>query len=209
MSKLKTSLEGFGLVDPIVVNHKNNNIISGHQRFSILHNEYIKDEKKYNKLNLIRLGDIGWVFTDTDLKIESAEHEKALNLRLNNLSGDWDYDKLELVLKEIELEGLDVTLTGFGEIEIEDILFDEDDDLEDEVVDRSIEEAFSNIYDGLTENEELNDGKSDNRIISFYTADEDLYYKFLNFLGLSSIKLDKKRNVRLEDLECLKEPDTD
>lgn len=205
MNKLKNSLEEFGLVDPIVVNLKNNTIISGHQRFNILQN----DSENYKELNLIRLGDIGWVFTDTELKIESVEHEKALNLRLNNSSGDWDYDKLTLVLEEIKLEGLDVNLTGFDEIEIEDILFDEDDDLEDDVVDRSIEEAFNNIYEGLSENEELNDGKSDNRIISFYTADPDLFYKFLNFLGLSSVKLDKKRNIRLEDLECLKEQDTD
>lgn len=201
-NKLKNSLSTFGLVDPIVINLKNNHIIGGHQRFDVLVEEY-------EELNLIKLGDVGWVFSDTELKIESEEHEKALNLALNKIDGDWDYDKLTVVLQEISLSTLDVEITGFDEIEIEDILFDEDDDLEDEVVDRSIEEAFNNIYEGISENEELNDGKSDNRIISFYTSDSDLFYKFLNFLGLSSIKLDKKRNIKLEDLECLKELDTD
>ena len=207
--KLKNSLSRYGLVDPIVINLKNNHIIGGHQRFDVLLDEYLIDNEKYNELNIIRLGDIGWVFADDDLKIESDDDEKALNLALNKISGEWDYDKLGLVLEEISLDGFDVTLTGFDEIEIEDILFDENDDLDDEVVDRNIEEAFNSIYDGLSENEELNDGKSDNRIISFYTSDEDLYYKFLDYLNLDSIKLDKKRNVKLEDLECLKEPATD
>ena len=74
--------------------------------------------EKFNELNLIRLGDIGWVFTDVDLHIESEEHEKALNLRLNNLSGDWDYDKLTSIFKDIQLSGLDVELTGFDDTEI-------------------------------------------------------------------------------------------
>ena len=191
MEKLKNSIKEFGYVDYLIVNKHNNHIVGGNQRFEAL------KELGYTELDVIFIH-------ETDIN-----KEKTLNVALNKISGDWDYDKLTTVLEEIKLDGLDVVLTGFDEIEIEDILFDEDDDLEDDVVDRSIEEAFNNIYEGLSENEELNDGKSDNRIISFYTADPDLFYKFLNFLGLSSVKLDKKRNIRLEDLECLKEQDTD
>ena len=93
-AKLRNSLENFGLVDPIVINLKNNHIIGGHQRFEVLIDQHLEDNKIFDELNLIRLGDIGWVFTDTDLKVESDDHEKALNLSLNKISGEWDTEKL-------------------------------------------------------------------------------------------------------------------
>lgn len=191
MEKLKNSIKEFGYIAPIIVNKHNNHIVGGNQRYHAL------KEMGYDELDVIFI-------EETDLN-----REKTLNIALNKISGDWDNEKLEELLNELNTSDIELILTGFDEFELEGLLFDADEDLDDEVVDRSIEEAFNNIYEGLSENEELNDAKSDNRIISFYTADEDLYYKFLNFLGLNSIKLDKKRNVRLEDLECLKEPDMD
>ena len=191
MEKLKNSINEFGYIAPIIVNKHNNHIVGGNQRYHAL------KEMGYDEIDVIFI-------EETDLN-----REKTLNIALNKISGDWDNEKLEELLNELNTSDIELILTGFDEFELEGLLFDADEDLDDEVVDRSIEEAFNNIYEGLSENEELNDAKSDNRIISFYTADEDLYYKFLNFLGLNSIKLDKKRNVRLEDLECLKEPDMD
>ncbi|MBQ3407961.1 MAG: ParB N-terminal domain-containing protein [Clostridia bacterium] len=188
MEKLKTSLKEFGYVDYLVVNKVNNHIVGGNQRYHAL------KEMGFEELDVIFI-------EESDLN-----REKTLNIALNKISGDWDNERLEELLNELNTADIELILTGFDEFELEGLLFDTDEDLDDEVVDRSIEEAFNNIYEGLSENEELNDAKSDNRIISFYTADEDLYYKFLNYLGLNSIKLDKKRNVRLEDLECLKEP---
>ena len=87
--KLSDSIEKFGLVDPIIINLKNHNIIGGHQRF-----DYLYYEKKDTELHLIELGDIGWVFSDTDLSIKDENHEKALNLALNRISGEWKYDEL-------------------------------------------------------------------------------------------------------------------
>ena len=191
MGKLKNSINEFGYIAPIIVNKHNNHIVGGNQRYHAL------KDMGYDEIDVIFI-------EETDLN-----REKTLNIALNKISGDWDNEKLEELLNELNTSDIELILTGFDEFELEGLLFDADEDLDDEVVDRSIEEAFNNIYEGLSENEELNDAKSDNRIISFYTADEDLYYKFLNFLGLNSIKLDKKRNVRLEDLECLKEPDMD
>ena len=191
MEKLKNSINEFGYIAPIIVNKHNNHIVGGNQRYHAL------KEMGYDEIDVIFI-------EETDLN-----REKTLNIALNKISGDWDNEKLEELLNELNTSDIELILTGFDEFELEGLLFDADEDLDDEVVDRSIEEAFNNIYEGLSENEELNDAKSDNRIISFYTADEDLYYKFLNFLGLNSIKLDKKRNVRLEDLECLNEPDMD
>ena len=56
--KLKQSLNQYGLVDPIVINLKNDNtIIGGHQRYKALLEEHNNDS---NDLYLIRLGDIGF-----------------------------------------------------------------------------------------------------------------------------------------------------
>ena len=116
--KLKNSLKEFGLVDPIVINLQNNHIIGGHQRFDAILDQYMLDGEFLSELNLIRLGDIGWVFTDTDLTVKSLEHEKALNIALNKISGEWDPEKLEEIFDDLNVNGFNVTLTGFDNLEI-------------------------------------------------------------------------------------------
>ena len=118
--KLTHSLDEFGLIDPIIINLKNNKIIGGHQRYDVLMKKYIEDGL-FEELNLIRLGDIGWVFTDTDLTVESEDHEKGMNLALNKISGEWDLDKLKLIFQDLQLNDFDMDLTGFDEIEIQDL----------------------------------------------------------------------------------------
>ena len=120
MNKLSKNLEKFGLVDPIIINLKNNHIISGHQRYTILSSKYNQD----TQLNLIKLGDIGWVFDDTKLKIDDLNHEKALNLSLNSIDGEFDIKELGAVLSDLQLESFDVELTGFNDIEILDYTLD-------------------------------------------------------------------------------------
>lgn len=118
-AKLKTSLHQFGLVDPIVINLKNQNtIIGGHQRYRAL-----LDEAKQKDLYLIRLGDIGWVFDNLDLKIEDESMEKLLNISLNqtNMMGEWDNDKLKGIFVDFKLEDIDLELTGFDDWEINNI----------------------------------------------------------------------------------------
>ncbi len=153
--KLSESIEQFGLVDPIIINLKNHNIIGGHQRF-----DYLYYEKKDTELHLIELGDIGWVFSDTDLEIKDDNHEKALNLALNRISGEWNYDELNKLLDELAEFDLD-KVTGFDydldEIDYEfiplndeytnydigddEILKDDDELISDEDIhDKSIEE---------------------------------------------------------------------
>ena len=65
LGKLEKSIDEFGFVDPIIINLKNNRIVGGHQRFKIIKKENIKE------LNLLRLGNVGWAFVDTDLKIKN------------------------------------------------------------------------------------------------------------------------------------------
>ena len=118
--KLEKNLQEFGLVDPIIINLKNNQIIGGHQRYEILQKEQEKTGKQ-KEFTLIQMGDIGWVFLDEDMYINDENHEKALNLALNKISGEWDTNKLQSLLEEITLTDLDVELTGFDNIDYTEI----------------------------------------------------------------------------------------
>ena len=51
--------------------------------------------------------------------------EKALNIRLNNLSGEWDKNKLQNILDDLKLQEFDVSLTGF-DIEVQKFEFNDD-----------------------------------------------------------------------------------
>ena len=100
LEKLKTSLEEFGYIEPIIVNDVNNHVVGGNQRLKAL----------------IALG-----YTEVDcvyVHIEDINKEKACNVALNKISGDWDEDKLRTVLEDIELSPIDIKLTGFDDIEL-------------------------------------------------------------------------------------------
>lgn len=89
--KLRNSIETFGLVEPIIINTKNNRIIGGHQRYQILLDLCMENdnlaEKEYDYLVK---DDYGFIFDSNKLTIENEDYEKALNIVLNNtnLMGD-------------------------------------------------------------------------------------------------------------------------
>ena len=47
--------------------------------------------------------------------------EKALNVALNKISGDWDKDKLALLIADLQGSDFDVSLTGFDPSELDDL----------------------------------------------------------------------------------------
>ena len=49
---------------------------------------------------------------------------KALNIALNKISGDWDKDKLMLLISDLQGADFDVSLTGFDPAEIDDLFKD-------------------------------------------------------------------------------------
>ena len=103
---LQRSLAEFGTVEPIIINRATGNVVGGHQRLDAL----------------LALGE-----TETDVLVGdwSAEKEKALNVALNKIHGDWDEVKLADVLTELQSAELEIALTGFSEEEIERLLFKE------------------------------------------------------------------------------------
>ena len=113
--KLQKSINKFGLVDPIIVNLKNNVIIGGHQRYKALLDKNVKE------LQLLRMGDIGYAFNETSFTVPDEIHEKGLNIALNKISGEFVEEKLQPLLEEINLSDFDVEVTGFSELEIGDL----------------------------------------------------------------------------------------
>ena len=122
--KLRNSIETFGLVEPIIINTKNNRIIGGHQRYQILLDLCMENdnlaEKEYDYLVK---DDYGFIFDSNKLTIENEDYEKALNIVLNNtnLMGDYDYQKLEGLLTELEFNGFNLEFTGFDNLDDVDI----------------------------------------------------------------------------------------
>lgn len=137
--KLRNSLEEFGLVDPIVINLKNNHIIGGHQRYDAILDQYMLDGEFTKELYLIRLGDIGWAFTETSLTLETPDHEKALNIALNKISGEWDIGKLETLFQDLEFNDFNLSLTGFDSNELDELEINLTDTL-DAIVDDAVTE---------------------------------------------------------------------
>ena len=122
---LMNSIREFGLVDPIIINLNDNTVIGGHQRYDVLMDMYMLGDID-NELSVLKMGDIGWVFLDDQLKVKNEDYERALNIALNKISGDWDIEKLAFVLDELDEDGFDVELTGFGSEEVKKLTFVEE-----------------------------------------------------------------------------------
>lgn len=119
--KIKQSLLKFGYVDPIIVN-EDLTVIGGHQRLTVL-----KDlDYETAKCVIVDL---------------PKEDEKALNIALNKITGQWDEALLADLLLDLQESDFNLDLTGFELPEIDDILsnvhdkelFEDEFDVEEEL----------------------------------------------------------------------------
>ena len=101
--KLKRSIEQFGYVEPVIWNKTTSHVVGGHQRLKVLL-------------------DMGIAEVECVVIEMNEEKEKALNIALNKISGDWDKDKLMLLIADLQGADFDVSLTGFEPAEL-DALF--------------------------------------------------------------------------------------
>jgi ParB-like chromosome segregation protein Spo0J len=101
--KLKRSIAEFGYVEPVIWNAQTGNVVGGHQRLKVL----------------LDLGhtEIDCVVVDLD-----PQREKALNVALNKIQGDWDEGKLASLMADFDAEAFDVSLTGFDADEVDALL---------------------------------------------------------------------------------------
>lgn len=99
LAALARSMTEFGVVDPIIAN-KDGTVIGGHQRL------------KAAQLAGIEIVPVIYVSL-------SKAREKALNLALNRIGGEWDEAKLRNLLEELAGTDLDLELTGFNVEELD------------------------------------------------------------------------------------------
>lgn len=105
--KIKASIEEFGFADPLVVN-SDMTIIGGHQRLTVA-------------------VDLGYTEVPCAVVDVDKDREKALNIALNKITGQWDDQLLADLLRDLDTAHFNTDLTGFDRAEIENL--------------------FSNIYD--------------------------------------------------------------
>ena len=103
--KLKRSIEQFGYVEPVIWNKATGRVVGGHQRLKVLM-------------------DMGMTEVDCVVVEMDEDKEKALNIALNKISGDWDKDKLALLIADLQGADFDVSFTGFEPAEIDDLFKD-------------------------------------------------------------------------------------
>lgn len=96
--KLKRSIQEFSLVEPLVWNERTCRLVGGHQRLKVLE-------------------ELGYEEVEVSVVDLPDEKEKALNVALNKIQGDWDYEKLEILLAELSDAGVDLGITGFDEMD--------------------------------------------------------------------------------------------
>jgi len=101
--KLKKSILEFDMVEPLIWNKRTGNLVGGHQRLKILK-------------------ELGHTEADVSVVDLDETKEKALNLALNKISGEWDYPKLKDILEQLDTGDLDMEITGFDLKEIEDLM---------------------------------------------------------------------------------------
>lgn len=121
-TKLQRDIEEFGLVEPLVWNEETGNVVGGHQRLRVLR-------------------DLGWTEVPCEVVHLSLEDEKVLNIALNKIKGEWDYEKLDEILNSYEVD--EATLSGFTADELALSLEKLDDIEEDDIPEFEDEEDFT------------------------------------------------------------------
>jgi DNA modification methylase len=104
LEALTRSIQKFGMIDPVIARREDGTIIGGHQRL----------------LAARRLGyrTVPVIYLDL-----STEQSRLLNIALNKISGSFDRELLARLLGELnEVPEIDLTLSGFGDDELRDLL---------------------------------------------------------------------------------------
>lgn len=99
--KIKNSIQEFGYVEPVIVN-ADMTIIGGHQRVTVL------SDLGYEEIDCIGIN-------------VDKNKEKALNIALNKITGEWNKELLADLIKDLQESDFDVAFTGFEPPEIEQL----------------------------------------------------------------------------------------
>jgi DNA modification methylase len=104
MTNLQHSIAHWGMAQPLVVRRQHATIVAGHRRLQAA--------------MALGLSEVPVIWVDV-----SEQEAEILGIALNRIAGEWDLPKLGEVLAKLQaLPDLDVSLTGFGEAEIDSLL---------------------------------------------------------------------------------------
>ena len=91
--------------------------------------------------------DLGYTEIECNVVELDKTKEKALNIALNKISGEWDNTKLEELLAELKETDIDMDITGFSFDEVDNILKDITGSKEDNF---DIDSAYEEIKEPIT-----------------------------------------------------------
>ena len=106
--KIKKSISEFGFADPVVVNKRTAEegkyiIVGGHQRATVA-------------------SDLGYTEVPCAIVDLDLEHEKALNVALNKITGEWNKELLADLIAELDEANFELGFTSFDPPEIEQLM---------------------------------------------------------------------------------------
>ena len=172
--KIKNSITEFGYVDPIIVN-SDMTIIGGHQRWSVLKT----------------LG-----FTEVDcvvIEIDKTK-EKALNIALNKVTGEWNKELLADLIKDLQSLDYDVSFTGFDPPEIDELFND--------VHSKDTKEDDFDVDKALTE-DSIRVLKTDAPFLAdrLLEVKNSIWTEVLTYLGIANTMVQKKERLIRDEVQ--------
>lgn len=171
--RLKASITTYGYVEPLVWNKRTGTLISGHQRLKVLLEQGLTEVE----VSVVDL---------------SLAKEKALNIALNKIRGDWDEDKLAVLLQELSsIPDFNIELTGFDLPEISSIFDGQTEDKEDGF---DFEKAVESIETPITKKGDLIE-LGNHRILCGDSSDHESFKTLLGKEKISLVQTDPPYNV--------------
>ncbi|MER2152522.1 MAG: site-specific DNA-methyltransferase [Candidatus Limivicinus sp.] len=173
--KIKASIEEFGFADPLVVN-ADMTIIGGHQRLTVAM-------------------DLGYTEVPCAVVDVDKTREKALNIALNKITGQWDEEMLAALLKDLDTVQFNTDLTGFEKDEIAALcskLYDKDVKEDGFDVDKELRQpVFSRLGDLWL--------LGNHRVICGDSTDEEVYTRLMDGMKANLVLTDPPYNVDVEE----------
>lgn len=99
LQDLSRGMKTWGYLQHIIYNKRTQHVVGGHARLEVL----LKEGETEADIVVVDL---------------SLKEEKALNIALNKIHGEPDDDKLAALIAELQVSGIDASLTGFTDREI-------------------------------------------------------------------------------------------
>ena len=173
--KIRASIEEFGFADPLVVN-ADMTIIGGHQRLNVA-------------------TDLGYTEVPCAVVDVDKTREKALNIALNKITGEWDEQMLADLLTDLKEADYDLDYTGFDAPEVDAL--------------------FSNIYDKKVKEDEFDVDEElqqpcfskpgdlwclgKHRVICGDSTGEEIYTRLMDAQKANLVLTDPPYNVDVEE----------